>query len=71
MIFIRFILISIIVYLIIRAFLNFGTDERRSSDKYKAEGNDNDPPKKVSKEIGEYIDYEEVKKEKHKASSNS
>jgi large-conductance mechanosensitive channel len=72
MIFIRFILISIIVYLIIKAFLNFATDEHKSSAKYRSEGNGNNPPKKVSKEIGEYIDYEEVKKEKqHKASSKS
>jgi large-conductance mechanosensitive channel len=57
---IRFILISIIIYLIIRSFVRYfeekNTDDRKRYDnrqnKTKSGG--------VSKEIGEYTDYEEV-----------
>jgi hypothetical protein len=62
MILIRYILISIIGYLIIRAFINFGKEGSSSSHINKAERKDKAPPKKVSKEIGEYIDYEEINK---------
>ncbi len=61
MILIRYLLICIIGYLIIRSFVKFGQDkssgERREPIKKAKE-----PQKKVSKEIGEYIDYEDVKK---------
>jgi hypothetical protein len=60
----------LIAYLVIKAFLGFGTREHLS--KPKPERDDNNPSKKVSKEIGEYVDYEEVKKEKqHSTSSKS
>lgn len=62
MILIRYILISIIGYLIIRSFINFGKEGRSSSRINKTDRKNNMPPKKVSKEIGEYIDYEEIKK---------
>ena len=55
MILIRYILICIIGYLLIRSFVKFGQEE-------KSVNKDNVPQKKVSKEIGDYIDYEEIKK---------
>jgi large-conductance mechanosensitive channel len=59
---IRFILIGLIVYLIVRSFIRMGEGEkpapkRPEPDKKKP------PSKKVSKEIGEYIDYEDIKKQ--------
>lgn len=60
MIIIRFILIFLIVYLLLRGFIRSlfledppRTPEPRKDDKIKK--------KKVSKEVGEYIDYEELK----------
>jgi large-conductance mechanosensitive channel len=59
-IFIRFILISIIIYLLIRSFVRYFQD-KDDSDQYRQHENTNKKkPKGVSKEIGEYIDYEEV-----------
>lgn len=60
MIIIRFILISLIVYLLLRGFVQslFLEDPPRKPEARK----DNKPvKKKVSKEVGEYIDYEEIK----------
>jgi hypothetical protein len=62
MILIRYLLISIIGYLIIRSFINYGKKSTSSSDLHETDKKDNVPSKKVSKEIGEYIDYEEIKK---------
>jgi len=67
MILIRLILIVLIALLVIRAFLGFATNRHVSP---KPERDDNNSVKKVSKEIGEYVDYEEVKKEKQ-PSTNS
>jgi hypothetical protein len=64
MILIRLLLIVLIAFLVVKAFLGFGTRGRVSKPKPES-----DPPKKVSKEIGEYVDYEEVKKEKQHSSS--
>jgi hypothetical protein len=62
MILIRFLLIGLIVYLIVRSFTNF-SDGGGSSDGPKGPDRGGKPlNKKVSKKIGEYIDYEEVKK---------
>lgn len=62
MILIRYLLICIIGYLIIRAFINYREESKTSSDINKSEKKNKIPSKKVSKEIGEYIDYEEIKK---------
>jgi hypothetical protein len=62
MILIRYLLISIIGYLIIRSFINYGKKSASSSELHETDKKDNVPSKKVSKEIGEYIDYEEIKK---------
>jgi len=61
MILLRYLLICAIGYLIIRAFVKFGKEKSTvgSSEQVK---NDKSSKKKVSKKIGEYIDYEEIKK---------
>ena len=61
MILIRYLLICVIGYLIIRSFVKFG-QEKSSGERREPVKKDNTPPKKVSKEIGEYVDYEEIKK---------
>jgi hypothetical protein len=66
MILIRLILIVLIAFLAVRAFLGFASQRNVSP---KPERDDNNPAKKVSKEIGEYVDYEEVKKEKQHSTS--
>ena len=56
---IRFILISIIIYLIIRSFNRYF--EEMNSGRERGQKNENmSKTKGVSKEIGEYTDYEEV-----------
>ena len=62
MVLIRYILISIIGYLIIRSFIRYGEEEKHLTDRPKTEKKNKNPTKKVSKEIGEYIDYEDIKK---------
>jgi len=62
MILIRYLLIIIIGYLVIRALINFGKEGNSSSEISGTEKKNKMTPKKVSKEIGEYIDYEEIKK---------
>jgi hypothetical protein len=62
MILIRYILIIIIGYLIIRSFINYRKVGTSSSDIHEPGKKGKMSPKKVSKKIGEYIDYEEIKK---------
>ncbi len=62
MILIRYLLLCIIGFLIIRAFVNFGEEDSSSGHKRETIKKDKASQKKVSKEIGEYIDYEEIKK---------
>ena len=60
MILVRYFLIGLIVYLLFRAFSQIGKEETPPARKQE-------PPKKdkkekgVPKELGEYIDYEEIK----------
>jgi hypothetical protein len=58
MIIIRFILIILIVYLLVKGFVQsfYLEDPPRKPEPR----NDKPPEKKVSKEVGEFIDYEEV-----------
>lgn len=60
---IRFILVSIIIYLIIRSFVRF-FEEQKTTSHHKQEPDNNNKTKNrgISKEIGEYIDYEEIDK---------
>ncbi len=62
---IRYLLICIIGYLIVRSIVKFGKRDKASADMHKG-NKEKVPYKKVSKEIGEYIDYEEIKKDKSK-----
>jgi hypothetical protein len=54
----------LIGYLIVRAFVNYDHEDPSVTGKKTVDKKDRVTPKKVSKEIGEYVDYEEVKKEK-------
>jgi CRISPR/Cas system CMR-associated protein Cmr3 (group 5 of RAMP superfamily) len=62
MIFLRYILICIIGYLIVRSFIRWGVEEKSSTGKHFRENKNKATDKKISKEVGEYIDYEEIKK---------
>jgi len=63
MILIRFALIGLIVYLLVRSFMRFSGEEASSSQRPGPEKN-SATDKKVSKNIGEYVDYEEIDREK-------
>jgi hypothetical protein len=60
MLLIRYFLIGLIIYLIIRSFIRYGMEDDQPVR--HDQGNQTKRNKKVSKEIGEYIDYEEVDK---------
>jgi hypothetical protein len=62
MILIRFVLVSLIVYLIIRSFIRYAEGKGSSTIKSEPDKKSNVSSKGVSKEIGEYVDYEEVDK---------
>jgi hypothetical protein len=62
MVLVRYILLCAVGYLIIRSFLLYVKGRSSSSDIHETREKSNIPPKKVSKETGEYIDYEEIKK---------
>lgn len=62
MILIRFLLIGLIVYLILRSFTKYGKEEASTVNRMESEKEKKIPGKKVSKEIGEYVDYEDVDK---------
>jgi hypothetical protein len=60
MILFRYILIFIIVFLITRSFFRFNqVEDNKGKDTDRSDRNKSQE-KKISKEIGEYIDYEEV-----------
>lgn len=60
---IRFILVSMIVYLLIKSFVRYFAEESEKEDIQK-ERSGKAKSSGVSKEIGEYVDYEEVGKKK-------
>ena len=62
MILIRFILISLVIYLIIRSIIRYGEDKNPPVHTHNPERTGRTGSKGVSKKIGEYIDYEDVKK---------
>jgi hypothetical protein len=63
MILIRYLLICVIGYLIIRSFVKFGKGTS-AGGKHEPVKKDKTPQRKISKEIGEYVDYEDIKKSK-------
>jgi hypothetical protein len=60
MIIIRLILICVIVYLIVRSLIGYLKDETPAARSDASDKKDKVVNKKISKQIGEYIDYEEV-----------
>lgn len=62
MVIIRYILICLIAYIIIRSLVRYWEEAKPSTDNTGTERKNKTPTKKVSKGIGEYIDYEEIKK---------
>ncbi len=63
MILVRFLLISLIVYLIIRSFIRYGNGNEPENHQKRAEDKGKSENKKISKSIGEYVDYEEMRNE--------
>lgn len=59
----RFILVSIIVYLIIRSFVRFLEGESPRSENNPSTNQKPEDKRKtgVPRELGEYVDYEEIK----------
>ena len=57
---IRFFLISLIIYLIARSFSRYWNMEEEQHQNPGSSQNNIKNGKKISKEIGEYVDYEEV-----------
>ena len=57
---IRFILVSIIIYLVIRSFNRYFEEVDSNSREREHKQENKTGSKGVSKEIGEYTDYEEV-----------
>jgi large-conductance mechanosensitive channel len=62
MILIRFILISLAVYLIVRSFMRFGNDSEPEKPIKNPDNTGKPETKKISKNVGEYVDYEEISK---------
>jgi hypothetical protein len=63
MIFLRYILVGVAIFLLIRALTNHTVTEGPAVHKPEQDKNSKTNSKKVSKKIGDYIDYEEIKKE--------
>ena len=60
MILIRFILIFLIVYLLVKGFIRSLFLEDPPEKMQETKKHEKEPVKKISKEVGEFIDYEEV-----------
>lgn len=63
MILVRILLISLIVYLIIRSFIKHGQESDSDRPLGKSEGDGKPETRKISKSVGEYVDYEELKED--------
>jgi large-conductance mechanosensitive channel len=57
---IRFVLITIIIYLLVRSFVRYFEDKDTSDHEHENGREKNSKSKGVSKEVGEYTDYEDV-----------
>jgi len=57
---IRFVLVTIIIYLLVRSFVRFFQGPEEPDQGRRPDRKDNPKSSGVSKEIGEYVDYEEV-----------
>ena len=58
----RLFLVFLVIFLIIRSFIVYGEGDKKSERKKDLNNIKPGDNKRISKEIGEYIDYEEVKK---------
>jgi len=58
---IRFLLVGMIIYLLVRSFVRYFAEEEDERQHRERESSNEKKPKGVSKEIGEFIDYEEIK----------
>jgi large-conductance mechanosensitive channel len=59
---IRFALVSLIIFLVVRSFIRIG-EESSASEKAPERGKKSpEGRKKISKHIGEYVDYEDINK---------
>ena len=58
---IRFVLVGMIVYLLVRSFARYFAEEEDERRYREHERSKEQKPKGVSKEVGEFIDYEEIK----------
>jgi len=58
----RLILVFLIIFLIVRAFIIAGSSKDGISTKSDPDNIKGNPPKGVPKNIGEYVDYEDVDK---------
>jgi large-conductance mechanosensitive channel len=57
---IRFILVFIIIYLLVRSFSRYFNEVKSPSQDRQKENESKSKAGGISKEIGEYVDYEEV-----------
>ena len=62
MILVRIFLIGLIVFLIIRSFLKHGKDKEPVTGHQEPGGTGMNESKKISKSVGEYVDFEELDK---------
>ena len=62
MIFLRYILVGVAIFLLVRALTTHSEKEEPTVRKPGQDKSSKNSSKKVSKKIGDYIDYEEVKK---------
>jgi hypothetical protein len=63
MILVRILLISLIVYLIIRSFIKHEQESERDRPLGKSGEKGKPETRKISKSVGEYVDYEELKED--------
>jgi hypothetical protein len=64
MILVRILLICLAFYLIIRLFIKHGQESDADKPLDKSEEKGKPDTRKISKSIGEYVDYEELKEDK-------
>ena len=57
---VRFILISIVVYLLVRSFARYFHEQNMRDHRHRSDYSNRQKQSGVSKEIGEYVDYEEI-----------
>ena len=66
MIIIRITLIGLVIYLLVRSFILHELGKQNNNQGYKNNGMKFDGKRKISKNIGEFVDYEEVDEKANK-----